>query len=241
MKKLLKDTLYKIGWKLSRLNVKNDFDTMIMTVIDYNKINYIVDVGANEGQFAQKLRQGRYNGMICSVEPLNEAWNKLSNHASRDEKWIIHEKCALGEESELKKINVSKNTVSSSILQINELHVQAENESEYVGTELVKVKTLDQIFIEENLTQTSHEIMLKLDCQGYEFNILSSTSNIDKIRVIVCELSILPLYNNQKLWHDVHDYIVNKGFDLWGFYPEFVDHISGRVLQLNGIYINESQ
>ena len=42
----------------------------IATLLDRYQINVVIDVGANEGQFASELRRMGYQGKIISFEPI---------------------------------------------------------------------------------------------------------------------------------------------------------------------------
>ena len=52
-----------------------------------NKINYIFDVGANEGQFVKELRYYGYKDEVISFEPYLKAYSKLILNSQKDQKW----------------------------------------------------------------------------------------------------------------------------------------------------------
>src|ERR1700721_3725481 len=56
------------------------------------QIDCIFDVGANEGQYASKLRRKlNYEGIIISFEPVPDVAKALKARAARDPKWIVAE------------------------------------------------------------------------------------------------------------------------------------------------------
>ena len=78
-------------------------------------INLVLDVGANNGGYASELRRSGYRGRIWSYEPLSEAFAELSKSAARDDLWKTVN-CACGAKAGSARINVAKNSVSSSLL-----------------------------------------------------------------------------------------------------------------------------
>ena len=79
---------------------------------DSEGIDLILDVGANTGQFATRLRQAGYRGRIESFEPVPETVAVLRKAARDDPRWRVHE-LALGEEDGTAVINVTPGTLSS--------------------------------------------------------------------------------------------------------------------------------
>ena len=98
----------------------------------------VLDVGANAGQYASRLREDGYEGPILSFEPLQEAYQRLEAAAADDPKWHTM-RVALAEEARTASIHVSANSYSSSILSITDRCVDAAPDAAYVGTERVEV------------------------------------------------------------------------------------------------------
>ena len=74
------------------------------------------DVGANTGQFAYDLRKNHYDGHILSIEPQAAANAILNKRAAKFENWEIMDPLALGAENTTGVLNISRNSVSSSLL-----------------------------------------------------------------------------------------------------------------------------
>ena len=89
----------------------------------------VIDVGANTGQYGQLLRRCEYEGRIVSFEPLTKAYEELVGNAKHDNLWEIGPRVALGGEDSETIINVSRNSVSSSLLPMLPTHVSAAPES----------------------------------------------------------------------------------------------------------------
>jgi hypothetical protein len=83
----------------------------LVDFINDRKIDVVLDVGANAGQFGQKLRDFGYRGAIVSYEPVLSAFEDLERIAEADNKWTAHN-FAIGAESGELKIHISANSNS---------------------------------------------------------------------------------------------------------------------------------
>ena len=59
---------------------------------------------------------------------------------------------------------------------------------------------------------------------------------LPKIRGILCELSLVPLYESQRLWMDMIQRLESVGFTLWAIQKGFTDSRDGRILQIDAIF-----
>ena len=59
---------------------------------------------------------------------------------------------------------------------------------------------------------------------------------LPQIKGILVELSLVPLCEGQHLWREVIDRVETEGFTLWAFKPVSSDKVSGRTLQVDGIF-----
>jgi hypothetical protein len=78
-------------------------------------IQYIIDVGANCGQYALKVRKLGYKGNIVSFEPIRDNYQKILSVAEYDPKWQCYN-YALGASEGQGLIHVFRNTDLSSFL-----------------------------------------------------------------------------------------------------------------------------
>ena len=145
MKQLIKNFFNLFGLELRRYQPQFDPTTQVYKAIKKIKTDIIFDIGANTGQFALDIRKKGYKGKIISFEPLTTARKKLLDNANKDNNWIVHEKAALGEHNGFVNLNISKNSVSSSILPMLSTHIDAENDSVYIGVEKSPLITLDSV------------------------------------------------------------------------------------------------
>lgn len=163
MTEFINKLLGKIGVQVKRYPAV-DLKRRI-NIVHHFKIDTLLDVGANAGQYAKQMRELGYANRIVSFEPVKEAYQQLAKAARHDGNWIINQ-YALGDKDDTVTINVSKNSFSSSMLSILTEHVQSAPSSAFIAQQETTIKQLDTVF--DSFTTGSKNIMLKIDVQGFE-------------------------------------------------------------------------
>ncbi len=225
------NTLFNhLGYTLVKYSSYQNYNMMF----NYYKIDKVIDVGANEGQFAQFIRKSGFQGELHSFEPLNEAFKKISVLSKHDKNWHVHN-YALGNVCEFTEINVSENSVSSSIFEMNSSHLELAPHSRYTKKQKIELKTLD-VFCDQ-LKLNEGNIFLKIDTQGFEKNVLLGAENVlANINTIQLELSLVPLYNGEELYFEISKYLYEKGYRLVKMIPGIYEKSSRETLQFDGIF-----
>jgi hypothetical protein len=135
-------------------------------------------------------------------------------------------------------INVSENSVSSSILPMLNSHREAAPQSSYVMKENTPIFKLDSILPQK--IEGFNSILLKIDTQGFEWKVLDGAINVlPQIKAVQMELSLIHLYEGQHLWLECIARLKNSGFSLWSLQPAFTDHKTGQTLQFDGLFIRQ--
>lgn len=195
-------------------------------------IDCILDVGANKGQFVKELRFYGYKNKVISFEPLLEAHKKLIETARNDNEWDIFRPIALGNKNLKNTINISKNSVSSSILNMTKEHFSNASDSRFISKQVIEENKLDDLFNE--LKIENKNLFLKIDTQGYEFQVLEGAQkNMHLFRGILVEVSLIELYEGQKQWFEIVNLIQGYGFKLWSVDRGFTNKKNGRTLQMD--------
>ena len=235
MKKLIKRLIHSIGYDFHRLAVSSSEEFQLYKSLKNFNIDVILDIGANRGQFASEIRSVGYKNKIISFEPLPDAHQLITKAASGDELWSVYQRGAIGDYDGQVEINVSGNSFSSSILPMMESHSSAAQNSAYIGSENVPINRLDTV-ASKYLT-TDNNVFIKIDTQGFEWQVLDgATETLKNAQGVLCEMSLVPLYEGQRLWMDMLKRLENEGFTLWAIQRGFTDPRDGRSLQINGIF-----
>lgn len=234
MKILIKKALQGIGYQIKKYQDEN---IPRLKIINHFDINKLLDVGANVGQYSLNMRRIGYNKKIISFEPLKAAFERLKEVASKDKNWVVNN-FALGNENITSILNVAGNSYSSSILNMSPEHIKSLPASKYIAKESIEIQKLDSIF--KNIFEEGDNIMLKIDTQGYEQNVIMGAENsLSKVRIIQLEMSIVPMYEKEILYIEMINFMDHMGFELFSLENGFSDMKTGKLLQLDGIFVNK--
>jgi FkbM family methyltransferase len=226
----------RTGIEVSRYHPELDWKRNFMNQLESSRVNVILDVGANSGQYAADLRAAGFDGRIVSFEPLSGPFYLLENKASSDPLWECR-RHALGDSDGAISVNVAGNAgESSSVLPMLKSHQDAFPPANYVGTEEVPIRRLDSVASE--ILRPNDVVFLKVDVQGFEKQVLAGGNSTVNERCVgmQLELSFLPLYEGGMLIREALDIAYSLGFTLTGLSPCFTDMRNGRTLQADGVF-----
>lgn len=214
-------------------------DRRLSNLLRARGITLVLDVGANAGQYATRLRNLGYRGRIISFEPLAEPFAQLQRSAGQDPLWDVCQ-LALGDTDGEDVINVAGNTQSSSLLPMLRRHEESAPQSRYVGTQQITIRRLASIWPELEASNQRDRIWLKLDVQGYEMRVLRGADAVlEDVDTVQAETSIVPLYDGNLSWRELDDWLRARNFRLVGLEPGWEDLTTGELLQVDGIYTRD--
>lgn len=235
MKLFVKGLIGKCGFDLHRLSPTSNPAYQLLQGLRKFHVDLLLDIGANTGQFVQEMRIVGYSGRVVSFEPLSDAFVQLQQNASSDEKWTVHDRGAIGDVDGVIEINISGNSQSSSILPMLAAHRSAAVDSAYIASETTPIRTLDSV--SPSYLDEATNLFIKIDTQGFEWQVLDGgLETLKQARGLLVELSLLPLYDGQRLWRHIIDRLESEGFTLWALQKGFTDPRDGRTLQMDAIF-----
>jgi len=200
----------------------------------YFGINKILDVGANNGQYALQIFELGFDGKIISFEPIKSVYNELYNKTSTNKNWEAYN-FGLGDKNENNTINISENIVSSSLLDIMPNHIEGAPESKVIKTETIEIKTLDSVY--NNIVNEEDQVLLKIDVQGFEKKVIKGALKImPNIKGIQIEMSLEELYKGEMLFEETISLLSSLGFELHSLENGLYNNDSGKLLQVDGIF-----
>ena len=172
---------------------------------------YIVDVGANRGQFALIARKVFPKAKIISFEPLQEPAEIFRKVFAGDPDVILHA-CAIGREETTSAIHVTKDDDSSSLLPITRMQSDLFPGAAEKEVRQVTVYPLSHLIPPASIPSAS---LLKIDVQGYELDVLQGCEDIlQKFSHLYVECSFLELYEGQALAHQIITWLEKRNFVL---------------------------
>jgi hypothetical protein len=145
----------------------------------------------------------------------------------------------VGERNGTINLNVSANSVSSSALPMLPLHVHVDSQSSYVGYELADLRTLDELQAE--FATPTDQAFLKVDVQGLEHRVLCGAADfLRRLAGVQLELSLVPLYDGERLFRQMLDELETAGLELWGLTPGLVHPVTARLLQVDAVFFKKA-
>ena len=196
--------IFKKGSSLSSVRIVYSFKKLIQKDIDT-----LIDVGANQGQFALAWRKFYPESRIFSFEPVPETFYKLKANTQAFPK-ISTLNMALG--SKPGKLSIYKNDHShaSSFLKVSQFQREHIPATIHEKPEEVSVSTLDAM--SEELGNLGCSV-LKLDVQGFEKEVLIGAANVlKKIDFLIIEMSFRPMYEGELLFEKMDAFLKECGF-----------------------------
>jgi FkbM family methyltransferase len=201
-------------------------------LFDYG-IKSIVDIGANEGQFALKMREIFPEASIFSFEPITEVCDKLINNFRNDKNFKAFN-FGLGNKEEKIKFWLNEYSPSSSILEMtNHLdHFDFAKKSKEIE---IEIRLLDTFKDKINLVSP---YLIKIDVQGYEDKVIKGGLEIlKKAHIIITEVSFVQLYSDQVLFDEIYSQLTQLGFSYAGNFEQLYSPLNNQILQADAIFI----
>ena len=196
----------------------------------------VLDIGANEGQFARELRDWGYDGRIVSFEPIPGVAATLRQRAAGDPGWEVRE-CALGREAGTAVLHVSALSVFSSLRETLPSVEAFDARARTVGTVEVEVVRLDDVF--GDLVRPGEQAFLKVDTQGSEPDVLDGAAGVlDRIVGVQLELGVRALYQGERLAPDLIRQMAALGYRLAQVHPVVFDpdDAFASLLQFDAVF-----
>lgn len=230
------------GYELIRIKTKQPtVESQLKDLFSKLRINCVIDVGANLGQYGTMLRENGYKGNIFSFEPVSSSFEILSEKCKNDKKWTVF-RYALGSKEELKSINVAQSSHFSSFHNPNDYSKnQFEVDTVLENTEKVEVKKLDSIFNELLNGIDKPNVFLKMDTQGFDLEVFKGAEkSINKIVGLQSEISLIPIYEGMPDYLESLTLFKSKDFHITGLYPVSREKNTFRLIELDCLMRKDS-
>ncbi len=201
------------------------------------RVNVVLDVGANRGQYADRLRRSGYRGRIVSYEPVPELSAELRAKASSDDRWHVHGH-ALGEEDGEATINVVPDSSLSSLLDASEFGVEWMDKMRDSHAETVPVRRLQDVLDDATRGVRDPRVFLKLDTQGFDLQAFRGAGErVSEFLGLQSEVSCVPIYDGMPRMAEQLAAYEGAGFETTGMFPVSRDRPTLRVIEFDVVMI----
>lgn len=220
---LVRGVLEKVGLSVVRSHQTYEADRLAL--LKRCSIDLVIDVGANSGQYATKLRRDGFMGHIISVEPLPDAFARLQRVMRSDRSWR-GVNAAVGPLHGTATLNVSADSVCSSLLLPSDTLLNA-----IPTAKIVQTITVDVIPLDDLDWPAKCSMWLKLDVQGFEKQVLEGASDLLKrVRVLELELGLKPSYEQSYTLDDAIPELRAMGFSVVSIGRGVSDPKTGQLI-----------
>jgi len=186
------------------------------------RIDCVIDVGANRGQFGAMLRGLGYRGRIASFEPLAPCRAALEERAKGDSAWQVHP-LALGAAPGRRRFRELEFAELSSFLAPADAAAERFGPGARLrGEREVEVHRLDELFPRITEGLPAPRVFLKMDTQGFDLEVFRGAAGcLERVAALQSEMSVLPLYEGMPDYLEALAAYRAGGFEVTGFYPVF--------------------
>lgn len=222
----IKSVLARAGFDIERARYGYAADRA--AAMRSREIDLVIDVGANEGQYARSLRACGYGAEIVSLEPLPSAFERLRDSAATDRHWQALPS-AVGDRDTRSVLHVSRDGVCSSLTRPQAELLSALPQAEIVEEVDVEVVRLDGLSL-----PTHSRLMLKLDVQGFERSALEGASGLlGRVQLLELELALQSSYEETYHITDALPDLRAKGFEILSLGRGATNPATGRLIDVD--------
>jgi FkbM family methyltransferase len=215
-----------------------DLDAQLIDTMRRNAIDAVIDVGANLGQYARRLRAAGWDGPILSIEPIPELHEALTASAAGDPHWQIAPPLAIGAVDGEVVLEVSAESDMSSTLEQSEL-LRDISPSSAVTRRI----TVRQCRLDADELLGSHpwqRLFVKADVQGGEPAVLDGLAGIwPRVQGLQLELALVPLYRGEQSWLATVGDLAARRFAPYLVFPGYYARALGRQVQLDIVFYRD--
>jgi FkbM family methyltransferase len=198
-------------------------------------IRTIIDVGANEGQFAAMARRLFPASRILSFEPIATCYQKLRQDMAGDPLFEAFP-YALGDEEGVASFHQNEFSPSSSMLPMKDSHRQAFPFTSHDRVTQIDVRRMDDVLA--GRADVVSPVLLKLDVQGFEARVLAGgRATLARCKLVLVELSLESLYEGEPLAHEMISLLASAGYRVAGIADCLRRPSDQRPLQMDAIFV----
>lgn len=200
-------------------------------------IKTVIDIGANNGEFAEFLSTYFGADKTFAIEPLPSCAELIMARAANIKNLELFS-CALSDQEGRAVLHENNYGPASSLLPVSSISASEFPQTANSIAEVeVPVARLDDLL---DCRSFVGDVMIKIDVQGLEDKVIRGGEKVFKnTSCIMVEMSFVPMYEGQPLFEEVHCILFEMGFRLSGIKNQIDSEITGQPLFMHCLYIKQ--
>jgi FkbM family methyltransferase len=195
------------------------------------RIETLIDVGGNRGQFGVSMRDLGFRGTIQSFEPVPEVRAELEKTARRDGNWRVHG-LALAAATGRATFHVGAFDQTSSLKSVDPVEAAANPVLEVARAIEVELDTLDAFVARERIDPA--RTFLKIDVQGAEMEVLEGgRATLKTLAMLLTETSLVSAYAGGGRIEELLALLRHHGLQVAGTQPVYANPSRGLLLEVD--------
>ncbi len=192
-------------------------DGMLAEILRTEQIDLVIDVGANAGQFAKRIRNAGFTGRIVSYEPSATPRAELERMAALDTKLHVRP-VGVSSRSGDATFNICHDS------QFNSVNARAPNIGDLFAAsmEVIERVVAPMVRLDDEMEHVGDatRILLKSDTQGHDLAVLEGAQQLlQRIRAVHVELPYHSIYEQAPTAEPIRQALANWGFSLAWIVP----------------------
>ena len=189
----------------------------IINFLEDQSIKTVIDIGAHKGEFIKSVLNISSVINIEGFEPQKNIFEVLKKTFSTN-KYIKLNNLAIADKTgkQIMKINKLSDTSTLNEIDSDSLYFKFKSfllyeKNSIISEQEVLTTTIDLFF--QNI-KFSEKTLMKIDTEGYEYNVLMGSKNkIKEIKYILIENQFSKMYKNVN-FENCHQFLINHNFKL---------------------------
>ena len=198
------------------------------------RLNTVIDVGANEGQWITALLTVASVNRIEAFEPNPHAVSRLREVLQECKTYHVHQ-AAVGGRCGETEMHLTDDSRFSSLLKPRESLTKHYSTAAAVN----EITTVPVVTLDSALSSLEEVDLLKIDVQGFEPEVLAGARQITRrTKAILIEANFVSQYENDQCFFDLHRSLTKEfGFELWNVSP-ITYGAEGRAMWCDAVFVN---
>jgi FkbM family methyltransferase len=199
------------------------------------RLDTVIDVGANEGQWIGALLAVASVNHIEAFEPNLHAVGRLREILRDRETYHIHQ-AAVGERCGETSMRLTDDSKFSSLLKPRGSLTRHYSPAAATVKEIV---TVPVVTLDKALGSLDSIDLLKIDVQGFEPQVLAGARQVTRrTKAILIEANFVSHYEGDHCFADLHKLLTEDfAFELWNLSPSYYG-AEGRAMWCDAVYVN---